>query len=100
MTNERKERLLDIRKCETCDHTVSHHHGDWCDELQCACKAWSPNATEACPSGRHDPPKSYYDPADVLAQAPHACPFKRELHDDLTECRCCVDCTDTCRRDV
>jgi len=35
------------------------------------------------------------------AQESHACPFKRELHDDEeTLCNCCKDCEHQCCQDI
>ena len=31
----------------------------------------------------------------------HECPFQIEIHEDKEfRCRCCDDCTDTCRDDI
>ena len=34
------------------------------------------------------------------ADSPHVCPFKWELHDDETECKCCDECRAGCANDI
>lgn len=34
------------------------------------------------------------------ATEPHECPFKAELHDDVSTCTCCDDCQEECYMEV
>jgi hypothetical protein len=36
----------------------------------------------------------------LLAQEPHTCPYRYEVHDDETLCNCCESCEYECCQDI